>query len=59
MDLILERFIQHKQLFEYIELFQIYLREETSDGKYERMQLPLIPGRGKNFMHLAVEYNSY
>ena len=62
IDVILEKFIQHHQLFEFIELFRIYMKEELTiklrQDPDSADQLPLIPGKGKNFMHLAVEHNA-
>ena len=51
-EIILNKFIEHHQLFEFIEVFQHY--HKSTGVKI----LPLNKISGKNFLHLAVEYNS-
>ena len=43
----LMKFIEHHQLFEFIEIYKVYLKEEFSEAK------PSLGG--KTFLHLAVE----
>ena len=46
------------QLFEFIELFKVYINEEMQNNS-DKIDLPLIPTHGKSLMHLAVEHNAY
>ena len=61
--MILEKFIEHHQLFEFVELFRVYMKEEitskSEDNSENSRKLPLIPGTGMNFMHMAVVHNTY
>jgi len=59
IEVILTKFIKHHQLFEFIELFQAYMREEMKMNKSMKCdQLPVNPMNGKSFLHLAVEHQS-
>ena len=49
IDIMLVRFIEHHQLFEFIEIFKVYLKENKSS------LLTLDGNKGKTFLHLAVE----
>jgi hypothetical protein len=63
IDVILEKFIEHHQLFEFIELFRVQMKDEITSSMLldepEEIKLPMLSGSGKNFLHLAVEHNAF
>lgn len=52
IDLMLYRFIEHRQLFEFIEVYKVYLK-----GDQKLTEAPENLG-GKTFLHLAVEHSA-
>ena len=52
IDLMLYRFIEHRQLFEFIEVYKVYLKDEK-----KLAEAPENLG-GKTFLHLAVEHGA-
>ena len=52
IDLMLYKFIEHRQLFEFIEVYKVYLKGDQ--------KLPVVPENlgGKTFLHLAVEHGA-
>ena len=49
IDLMLYRFIEHRQLFEFIEVFKVYLKDKTKE------QESADNLNGKTFLHIAIE----
>jgi hypothetical protein len=52
IDLMLLKFIEHHSLFEFIEVYKVYL---SNDKRNENSSENL---GGKTFLHFAVEHNS-
>ena len=50
IDMILLKFIEHHQLFEFIEVYKVYLQ---GDKEFSPENLG-----GKTFLHFAVEHNA-
>ena len=51
IDIMLMRFIEHHQLFEFIEVFKVYLQGDHGKDTLDSLG-------GKTFLHLAMEHNA-
>ena len=52
IDLMLYRFIEHRQLFEFIEVHKVYLKDKKKQQEHaDNLQ-------GKTFLHLAIEHSA-
>ena len=52
IDLMLYRFIEHRQLFEFIEVFKVYLKDKSKE------QESADNLNGKTFLHIAIEHSA-
>lgn len=53
IDLMLYRFIEHRQLFEFIEVYKVYLNNKSKEQESADNNLD-----GKTFLHLAIEHSA-